>query len=105
MDPPFDVILANLPYIPTATVPTLPVAASFEPRDALDGGADGLSTIRELIARLRAALAPDGVALLEIGSDQADAIRELVAAELPGWRTTVEADLSGAPRVVRIERP
>jgi release factor glutamine methyltransferase len=102
---PFDLVLANLPYVPTATVPTLPVAASFEPRVALDGGPDGLSVIGRLTARLPDAVAEDGVALLEIGSDQADAIRELVARDLPGWPLTIEHDLAGHPRVARIERP
>ncbi len=47
--PPFDLILANLPYIPTGDIDRLPVAASFEPRLALDGGADGLSVVRRLV--------------------------------------------------------
>jgi len=102
---PFDVVLANLPYIPTATIPTLPVAASFEPRGALDGGADGLAVIGRLIGRLPEALTDHGVALLEIGSDQADAIEALIRRELPGWPSTIEHDLAGLPRVVRIERP
>jgi release factor glutamine methyltransferase len=101
---PFDIVLANLPYIPTATIPTLPVAASFEPRVALDGGEDGLSLIRRLIARLPEALADGGVALLEIGSDQAAAVEELVGRELPGWSTAIELDLARHPRVARVER-
>jgi release factor glutamine methyltransferase len=101
---PFEVILANLPYIPTATIPTLPVAASFEPRAALDGGDDGLTLIGRLIARLPEALADGGVALLEIGSDQAEAVEELVRRDLPEWSTSIELDLAGHPRVARIER-
>jgi release factor glutamine methyltransferase len=104
-DPPFDVILANLPYIPTDVVPTLPVAASFEPRSALDGGSDGMDAFRELVERLPGALAPGGIALLEIGSDQAAAVEEIVASRLSGWPTSVHPDLSGAPRVVQIDRP
>ncbi len=102
---PFDLVLANLPYIPTATIPTLPVAASFEPRIALDGGPDGLSLIGRLVARLPDALADGGVAMLEIGSDQAEAVEALVRGELPGWPSTIELDLAGQPRVARIERP
>jgi release factor glutamine methyltransferase len=101
---PFEVILANLPYIPTAMIPTLPVAASFEPRAALDGGEDGLLLIGRLIARLPEALADGGVALVEIGSDQAEAVEDLVRRDLPGWATTIELDLAGHPRVARIER-
>jgi release factor glutamine methyltransferase len=101
---PFDLVLANLPYIPTVTIPTLPVAASFEPRVALDGGPDGLALIGRLIGRLPDALADGGAALVEIGSDQAEAIEGLIRRELPGWSSTIEHDLAGQPRVVRIER-
>ena len=60
--------------------------------------------IGRLLERLPEALAPDGVALLEIGADQGEAIVELAAATLPGWRVTVIPDLAGLPRVARIER-
>ena len=101
---PFEVVLANLPYVRSDTVGTLPIAASFEPRLALDGGPDGLAVIRRLLERLTTALAPDGVALLEIGGDQGDAIVAAVAAQLPGWSCVVLPDLGGLPRVARIER-
>jgi release factor glutamine methyltransferase len=101
---PFDLVLANLPYVASETLPGLPVAASFEPARALDGGSDGLLVIRRLLERLPEALAPGGVALLEIGADQADGIAAAVASILPGWRVTIEPDLAGAPRVARVER-
>jgi release factor glutamine methyltransferase len=102
---PFDLVFANLPYVPSADVPRLPVAASFEPAVALDGGADGLSVVGRLLERLSDALAPGGLALLEIGSDQEDAVLALIARVLPGWPATVERDIGGAPRVARIARP
>lgn len=101
---PFQIVLANLPYVASGAIDGLPVAASFEPRRALDGGPDGLAVIGRLVARLPDALTPDGLALLEIGSDQGDAIVDLVAERLPGWACSVEADLAGHPRVARIER-
>jgi release factor glutamine methyltransferase len=101
----FDLVVANLPYVPSDTLPGLPVAASFEPPRALDGGSDGLDVIRRLLGRLAEALAPDGVALVEIGSDQATALAAAAADALPGWRAAIELDLTGAPRVARIERP
>lgn len=101
---PFDVVLANLPYVQTDAVATLPVASSFEPRDALDGGPDGLDVIRALLDRLPDALGPDGVALLEIGGDQGELIVTAVAERLPGWTCTVAADLGGLPRVARVAR-
>jgi release factor glutamine methyltransferase len=102
---PWDVILGNLPYVRSDVVPHLARATSFEPRVALDGGPDGLAIIGRLVDRLPAALAPDGVALLEIGGDQGSDIERLVATRLPGWRSRVELDLGRLPRVVRIERP
>jgi release factor glutamine methyltransferase len=101
---PLDVILANLPYVRTDAIAGLPIAASFEPRSALDGGPDGLDVIRRLLARLRTALADGGVALLEIGADQGDLAPAAVAEALPGWRAAVEPDLAGLPRILRVER-
>lgn len=101
---PFDLLLANLPYVPSAEVPRLPVAASFEPRAALDGGEDGLVLVRRLIQGLPAWLAPEGAALLEIGAQQAGAVRDELATTLPSWPATVHADLSGRPRAVEVRR-
>jgi len=100
----FDVILANLPYVRHDAMPNLPVAASFEPVLALDGGPDGLSVVQRLLGRLPDGLADEGIALLEIGADQEDAISALVAEALPGWSCAVERDLAGLPRVARIAR-
>ena len=102
---PFDLVVANLPYVRSEAMAALPVATTYEPPAALDGGADGLAVIIRLLDRLPAILAPDGVALLEIGGDQGDAIRATVDERLPGWRCEVEPDLGGLPRVVRVERP
>lgn len=101
---PFDVLLANLPYVRSDAIARLPVAASFEPRLALDGGADGLDVIRALLERLPDALTSDGIALLEIGADQGESAPAAVAAVLPGWRASVAPDLAGLPRILRVER-
>ncbi len=102
--PPFDLILANLPYVRHWAMGSLPLATSFEPALALDGGNDGLVVIERLLERLPTALTGDGVALLEIGADQGQAIVASVAARLPGWRCRVESDLAGLPRVARVSR-
>lgn len=102
--PPYDLVLANLPYVRHDALDGLPVAASFEPVIALDGGADGLAVIARLLAQLPAALVEGGLALLEIGADQGDAIVERCQDLLPGWRCEVEPDLAGLPRVARIRR-
>lgn len=98
-----DVLCANLPYVRSGAIGGLPLATSFEPALALDGGADGLEVIGRLLELLPRHLRPDGVALLEIGADQADAIGAAVVAILPGWRCRVETDLAGLPRVARVE--
>jgi release factor glutamine methyltransferase len=99
-----DLVLANLPYVRHDAMASLPVASSFEPPLALDGGVDGLEVIGRLLDLLPGALADDGVAMLEIGADQGEAIVALVAAKLPAWGCTVEPDLAGLPRVARIAR-
>lgn len=101
---PWDVVLANLPYVRSAAIPGLPVAALFEPAVALDGGPDGLAVIGRLIDLLPSGLAAGGVALLEIGWDQEDELVALVAARLSGWTCQVERDLAGQPRVAIIRR-
>jgi release factor glutamine methyltransferase len=102
VDPPYAVVVANLPYVRTADLETLPREVRFEPRLALDGGDDGLDLIRRLLQALRTILRADGVALLEIGADQGDAIETAVSAALPGWRCEVLPELAGWPRVARI---
>ena len=104
-DTPYAVICANLPYVATAALAGLARDLAFEPSLALDGGEDGLDEIRRLLDRLPKVLEHDGVALLEIGSDQGDAIAAAVADALPGWRCAVQPDLAGLPRLARVEPP
>lgn len=99
-----DVVIANLPYLTTDEATADTGSLRFEPRSALDGGADGLDLIRRLLAQLPARLAAGGVALLEVGAGQADAIRSLVD-DLPmAAEVGTLDDLVGIERVVRIDR-
>jgi release factor glutamine methyltransferase len=100
-----ELVVANLPYIPTEVVSRLPVAGSFEPAIALDGGPDGLAVIRRLLPALATSLLPRGRALLEIGEEQVDAAMEAVATALPGARAAVHADLTGRPRALQVDLP
>jgi release factor glutamine methyltransferase len=100
----WDIVLANLPYVRTGAIPGLPKAASFEPAVALDGGPDGLRVIDGLLGQLPGSLAATGVAMLEIGGDQAVEMRALAAERLPGWSCDVELDLGGLPRVAILRR-
>jgi len=96
----FDLVLANPPYIETQAIGGLmPEVAEHEPRAALDGGADGLDAYRAIIAALPALLAPDGVAVLELGQGQAAEVAKLAVASgfpVPGLRQ----DLGGIARAM-----
>ncbi len=101
---PFDLILSNPPYIPTATLNTLDEEIfSYEPHRALDGGVDGLDLYRQ-IARLLPSLASEKCAvLLEIGERQADAVSQLLSSA--GFRDAeVVKDLAAKDRVISAQR-
>lgn len=98
-DTTFDLIIANLPYIPTGDLPGLAPEVLHDPASALDGGADGLDTIRRLIETAPERLAPGGQILLEIGIHQADAVRSLL--EQSKFRDiSTRADYQGIARFV-----
>ena len=72
----FDLIVANLPYIPSSEIPGLSVEVRRDPHNALDGGADGLEIIDRLLAEVGSHLNPGGWLALEIGHDQAPTVAE-----------------------------
>lgn len=97
---PVDAILANPPYIPTDEIDALaPEVARFDPRPALDGGADGLAAYRVLIPRAAAILDPGGWLAMEIGATQAPAVAALAGVAGLSHIAAIE-DLGGRPRVV-----
>lgn len=101
---PVDVITANLPYVHTHEIDRLaPDIAHYEPRLALDGGADGGALIARLLSDAPGHLRPGGLLLLEIGADQGS----LVTAEARRWfphaHISIAHDLAGLDRVVRIQ--
>lgn len=98
-----DVIVANLPYVPSDDLPALAVARR-EPRLALDGGADGLDVIRRLLDQAPGMLAPDGLLALEIGAGQGQAVAALASQTFPRARIDVRHDYAGHERVVTVER-
>jgi release factor glutamine methyltransferase len=102
LDGRFDAIVANPPYIPAREIAGLaPEVARHEPRAALDGGRDGLDAYRKLLPGLRGLLAPGGIAVLEVGAGQADAVSALAASN--GLRPTGHSrDLAGIDRAVLI---
>jgi release factor glutamine methyltransferase len=100
---PFDLVCANLPYIPTMTLSGLAVA-QHEPRLALDGGEDGLFLIRDLLQDAPRCLAPGGLLLLEIEAGQGVSVPEIARYYLPDAKIQVNLDLAGKARLVMIER-
>jgi release factor glutamine methyltransferase len=78
----FDLIISNPPYIPSAEIATLqPEVRDFDPRAALDGGADGLNFYRKLAAEAKPFLKAGGKIMLEFGDGQASAIRKIFETE------------------------
>jgi release factor glutamine methyltransferase len=101
---PFDLLVANLPYIPTGELAALPPEVRREPQLALDGGEDGLGLVRALVVDAAGALVPGGALVLEVGAGQAPASTELLrAAGFEDLR--VRRDLAGVERVVSGRRP
>jgi release factor glutamine methyltransferase len=101
---PFDLIVANLPYVATGDLAGLAPEVRAEPARALDGGRDGLDLVRRLVAAAPALLSPGGALALEIGAGQAaETARLCAAAGLADVR--VVRDLGEIERVVSAVRP
>ena len=101
---PLDLIVANLPYIPTDRISTLQPEVQKEPVLALDGGADGLDLIRRLLAQAENKLKSHGIILLEMDPDQVPVVAELALQHFPKGSTDVEQDLAGMDRILVIRR-
>ncbi|MPZ98828.1 MAG: peptide chain release factor N(5)-glutamine methyltransferase [Dehalococcoidia bacterium] len=103
---PLDIVLANLPYIPTEDFEGLPeVIRISEPRIAVEGGETGLEPFHGLAAQLPEHLVDDAFAvLLEVGAGQAGFVEDIVLAALgrPDARVTTHRDLRGIRRVVEV---
>jgi release factor glutamine methyltransferase len=99
-----DLVIANPPYIPSAELDRLMPEVQWEPRLALDGGPDGLDVVRTIIGTTPDRMRPGGTLLLEIGADQAQAVRDLAAASGRFEPVRIRPDLAGRPRVVVARR-
>lgn len=95
-----DFVISNPPYIAAAELSRLPVEVrEWEPREALDGGPDGLAVHRRLIASAATTLKPGGWLLMEMGEDQARALKRQLAAHGFG-EIEVRRDLGGVERMI-----
>lgn len=96
---PYDAILSNPPYIPTADLATLQIEVQQEPKMALDGAEDGLLFYRTIAEHWCEKLSPNGFVAVEVGIGQAEDVAALFAAQ--GLENTaIYPDLAGIPRVV-----
>lgn len=96
-----DLLLANLPYIATGDLPAL-VVTRYEPRLALDGGADGLDLVRRLLAQSPSVCRPGALLLLEIGAQQGAAALALAQAAFPQAASRILRDYAGHDRLIAI---
>jgi len=99
---PFDLILCNPPYIADSEE-LMPDVADHEPSGALFAGADGLGDYRRIVPDLPRLLAPDGLAVLEIGHRQRISVSGL--AEAAGFAVACKQDLGGRDRALLLTRP
>jgi release factor glutamine methyltransferase len=99
----FDLILSNPPYIESGAIGSLmPEVAQHEPSSALDGGPDGLDAYRLILRELPRLLAPGGLAILELGAGQGEAVSALAQAEGLAMRG-LKPDLGGIGRALILE--
>lgn len=96
-----DLLMANLPYIPSAEVPTLAVS-QHEPLLALDGGADGLVLVRRLLEQSARLLNAGALTMLEIGAGQGAAAVAVAQAAFPTSDVHFDVDYAGHDRLVII---
>ncbi|HEY8241715.1 MAG TPA: peptide chain release factor N(5)-glutamine methyltransferase [Kiritimatiellia bacterium] len=102
---PFDLLVANVPYVPSDDMPGLDRSVrDFEPRQALDGGFQGLEVLRRLVSKGWKKLNPGGSLFLEIGTGQGEAVKKLL--EDSGFvEIQVRKDLCGHDRIVSALTP
>ena len=104
---PVDLIVSNPPYIAQAELAppfTPPEVHRYEPRTALAGGDDGLAIIRKLLPQARQKLNPTGLFLMEIGSTQGQAVKQLAKAQFSKAKIQIVKDLAGLDRLLVVQR-
>jgi release factor glutamine methyltransferase len=102
---PFDLIVANPPYVPEGAYAELqPEVRDYEPAVALRAGGDGLAVMTRLVQAAAERLASGGLLIFELGAGQQEAITALVAA-CPGLvMLEIRPDLQGIPRTAIVQR-
>jgi release factor glutamine methyltransferase len=99
MEGPFHWVVANLPYIPTAELDTLPREVKFDPALALDGGKDGLTIVKRLIESVPGKIVTNGMIALELGHGQAQRVWGFLADQ--NYRDmSIRKDYQGVERLL-----
>jgi release factor glutamine methyltransferase len=100
-----DLLVTNPPYLATPGLPDLPAEVrDWEPREALDGGVDGLAVIRRVLREAPAWLRSGGSALVEIGEEHGPAVAALAGADPRYAHVAVHRDFRGRVRIVEARR-
>lgn len=103
---PFDLVVSNPPYIASGEIATLaPDVRDYDPRIALDGGADGLAAYRAIAAAASRLLAPGGTLVLELGTGQEAAVTQLLTSAGLAVPRAARKDLGGIARALLARRP
>ncbi|MGD9187350.1 MAG: peptide chain release factor N(5)-glutamine methyltransferase [Desulfobacteraceae bacterium] len=103
--PAFDLIVSNPPYIPTSQLDQLqPEIKTFEPYSALDGGADGMESLAQIIDTAHIHLNPGGWLILEMGHDQKSQVQQRAKCHNAYDLVEFRNDYSGYPRIAQIRR-
>ena len=97
-----DIIVSNPPYIASALIAGLSPEVRREPRQALDGGKDGMEVIRRLLRQAPSRLNARGCVLIEISPEQSDAARKTAREQFPRADISVLDDLLGLPRCLAV---
>ena len=98
----YDVIASNPPYIPSAEIDQLDAEVScHEPRLALDGGADGLTILKQIIDLAPEFASPNGLLLLEFTPEQAESLKAIVSDHGGYDEIVIRKDLAHRPRVLK----
>jgi release factor glutamine methyltransferase len=104
LEQPVDIVVANLPYVRSDDWQRLPVdIRCYEPREALDGGPDGLQVIERLLRQAPPLLRSNAALLLEIGYDQGPPVVALTSEVFPKAAVEVKKDLASLDRLVVIQ--
>jgi release factor glutamine methyltransferase len=102
---PFQLLVANPPYIPTAQLASLDKSVrNFEPTEALDGGGDGLAIHRRILSQAPQRLVAGARVFLEIAFDQAAPAREMASQHDEFDEVRILRDYGGRDRVLALRR-